>query len=177
MGGKYGNSKRISRNEAYEILLSVAAEIKGTDRLYFCGSYRRQKATCGDGDVVVLVPSDSVWTEIMVALGCDPLTTAGKLRKGVTIVREGFQIDIARVVDECQMGAMKLFATGSGEFNQATRTIAKRKGFKLNRYGLWHRETDELVACGEEEILETLRLGWIPPVERIGWEAIRKKEV
>ena len=177
MGGKYGNGDRISRDEAWDILMDVAAKIiDDTERLVFCGSYRRQKETCGDGDIVVLVPDDSVWSEIVVALGCEPLTTAGKLRKGVTIVREGFQIDVNRVTDECQMGAMMLFATGSGDFNKATRTVAKRKGWKLNRYGLWDRETDELVACHEEEILEALGLGWIPPMNRTGWEAIRKKE-
>jgi len=177
MGGKYGNGDRISRDEAGEILMDVADEIiDDTEALAFCGSYRRMKETCGDGDIVVLVPSDSVWSEIVKTLGCDPLTTGGKLRKGVTIVRQGFQIDVARVKSECEMGAMMLFATGSGEFNQATRTVAKRKGYKLNRYGLWNRETDELVACGEREILEALGLGWIPPMKRTGWEVIRKKE-
>jgi len=177
MGGKYGNGERISRDDAGEILLDVCVEIfKLTERIVVCGSYRRMKDTCGDGDIVVLVPSDSVWTEIMETLAFHPLTRAGQLRKGVFIVRDGFQIDIARVKDECEMGAMLLFATGSGEFNQATRTLAKRKGYKLNRYGLWNRETDELAACGEAEILEALGLGWIPPVERTGWAVLRKKE-
>lgn len=177
MGGRYGNGQRFPREEAGRILGGVVKELLPySNRVTVCGSYRRGKPDCGDGDIVVLIRETGRWVEAMEALGEEPMTKSGSVRKGIITVRDGFQVDINRAKDECEMGAMMLFATGSGEFNQATRTIAKRKGWKLNRYGLWDRDTDELVACDEEEILEALGLGWIPPVDRTGWEVVHSKK-
>lgn len=172
MGGK-GN--RIPRARAEQILGGVVKELLPyTKRLTVCGSYRRGTDDCGDGDIVALIPNLGHWVEAMEALGVDPMTQGGSVRKSVSVVRDDFQIDIFRAADG-EFGAMLLFATGSGVFNQATRALAKRKGWLLNRYGLWNRSTGALVSSDEGGILEVLGLGWVAPVDRTGWSAAQPK--
>ena len=61
-------------------------------------------------------------------------------------------------------GAALQYFTGSKEHNVKLRTICVKEGYKLNEYGLFNRETDELVAAeSEEEIYRKLGMAWIPP--------------
>lgn len=92
----------IGQREA--VLCDVCAEIVDlVDRVAVCGIYR----ACGDDDMAVLVPDDSVWSEILMILGCEPIA-GGQLHEAVTITRSGFQIDIARVKNKCEAGAQIL---------------------------------------------------------------------
>ncbi len=75
-------------------------------------------------------------------------------------------------------GAMLLEATGSWKFNVWLRTVAKARGMKLNRYGLWKREESldrpwkengdikPLFAKTESLIFQGLNMRFIPPEER-----------
>ncbi len=75
-------------------------------------------------------------------------------------------------------GAMLLEATGSWKFNVWLRTVAKARGMKLNRYGLWRREESSdrpwnengdikpLFAKTESLIFQGLNMRFIPPEER-----------
>ena len=66
------------------------------------------------------------------------------------------------------MGAMILFATGSGDFNIRMRSIAKHKGWKLNRYGLYDRITEEVIleSPNEKDFFDKIGAGWIEPKNR-----------
>lgn len=55
---------------------------------------------------------------------------------------------------------------GSGKFNIWLRGIAKRKNFLLNQYGLFNRETWELITTKEEEIFQILGIKFIPYEKR-----------
>jgi len=73
----------------------------------------------------------------------------------------GFQINEMHVdikfIHEESWGAGLLHHTGPYGFNIKLRAIAKKKGMILNEYGLFTRETRELVAQKtEEEILNSL---------------------
>jgi DNA polymerase (family 10) len=124
------------------------------------GSIRREEPIVGDIDVV--------------SVGCFPLEVEGaELMSGGdrmrTYIYKGAQVNVM-VSDEGAVGAMLLYATGSGKFGMSIRAQAKAKGFKLNRYGLHDRETDELVACGtEEEIFDAIGMPFFSPVERSGF--------
>uniref|UniRef100_A0A7V5XH00 DNA polymerase beta thumb domain-containing protein n=1 Tax=Thermodesulfobacterium geofontis TaxID=1295609 RepID=A0A7V5XH00_9BACT len=66
-----------------------------------------------------------------------------------------------------------LYLIGSGKFNVWLRGIAKRKNFLLNQYGLFNRDTGELIITKEKEIFEILGVRFIPYEKR---KEIYKKE-
>jgi DNA polymerase (family 10) len=83
--------------------------------------------------------------------------------KSSVILQGGIQSDL-RVVSRENFGSALQYFTGSKEHNIKLRKIALKKGFKLNEYGLFDRETNEKVAGGsEEEIYHKLGLEYIPP--------------
>jgi DNA polymerase/3'-5' exonuclease PolX len=57
-----------------------------------------------------------------------------------------------------------LFFTGSMEFNIKMRAIAKKKGYKLNQYGLWKNE--KCLTKKEKEIFNILGMDYINPQDR-----------
>jgi DNA polymerase (family 10) len=59
-----------------------------------------------------------------------------------------------------------LYLVGSGKFNIWLRGIAKRKNFLLNQYGLFNRDTGELITTKEKEIFEILGVRFIPYEKR-----------
>jgi len=81
-----------------------------------------------------------------------------------TVVMENLlQVDL-RVVPPESYGAALQYFTGSKDHNVKLRTIAVRAGYKLNEYGLFNRETDEVVAGSDEEgIYKALGMEWMPP--------------
>ena len=57
--------------------------------------------------------------------------------------------------------------TGPAKYNIQMRGQAKRKGFRLNEYGLYNRESGEYVAgTTERSIFEALGLEYEAPTER-----------
>jgi DNA polymerase/3'-5' exonuclease PolX len=79
-----------------------------------------------------------------------------------------------------------LYFTGPGDFNQKMRMIAKKKGYKLNEYGLY-KESDAKIKNGsvskkekngvdtvgqikvttEADVFKILGLKYLPPEERL----------
>jgi DNA polymerase (family 10) len=55
--------------------------------------------------------------------------------------------------------------TGSPRFNIWQRALAKRKGFRLNEYGLW-RENEWIAGRTEREIFDILGMKYYHPQER-----------
>ena len=152
MGGKRLGGRRVSLDEAHEIF----AEIQGVlgSRLELAGSARRKKETCGDLDILSYYP----WVgerEMSRVLG----SVQGGLYRGV-------QVDITTVPIGAE-GAALLHATGSAEENMRLRRKAKRIGLKLNQYGLWTVDNENLVAgMSEKAIYEVLGEPYVPPEER-----------
>jgi len=59
-----------------------------------------------------------------------------------------------------------LYLIGSGKFNIWLRSIAKRKGYLLNQYGLFKRENGKRVSSKEKEIFQILNIKFIPYEKR-----------
>ena len=79
------------------------------------------------------------------------------------VLEKNLQVDL-RVIPPEGYGAALQYFTGSKEHNVKLRTIAVKKGYKLNEYGLFDRETEEKVAGEDEEgIYRTLGLDWMEP--------------
>ena len=121
------------------------------------GSLRRKEPIVGDIDIV--------------SVGCFPQNVDGaKFISGRDILRtylfEDTQINVMIAKPE-YLGATLLYATGSGKWGFLLRLRAKRKGFKLNRYGLFDRKTNYLIASKtERDIFRELGNDFVPPGER-----------
>jgi DNA polymerase (family 10) len=86
--------------------------------------------------------------------------------KTSVVTRRGTQIDL-RVVAAHQLGAARLYFTGSTGHNIKLRQRALARGWTLNEYALSELDGGKVVASEtEEDIYAALGLPWIPPVLR-----------
>ncbi|MGD2200860.1 MAG: DNA polymerase/3'-5' exonuclease PolX [Candidatus Bathyarchaeota archaeon] len=127
------------------------------------GSARRRSETVGDLDILVSsLQPDEVAERFVSMPPVDRVLSKGSTRS--TVVMENLlQVDL-RVVPPESYGAALQYFTGSKEHNVKLRTIAVREGFKLNEYGLFKRDTDEIVAGADEKgIYSALGMDLMPP--------------
>jgi DNA polymerase (family 10) len=159
-------SNRILLVKAIELADRVKRElssIPGIKKLEITGSYRRMKDTVGDFDVLIqsddpnrAIESFTKWS------GVKEVTLSGGAKTSVKI-DQNFQVDV-RVVPKESWGAALIYFTGSKSHNIELRTVAMRKGLKLNEYGVFRTEDDTLVAgSDEEEVYSALGLEYIEP--------------
>ena len=158
MGGKMTDGKKIDRRDATEILRKFIRQFQPGTKCEIVGSYRREKYILGDLDVV-FEDTPAVRRRLSSLWG---FQKNGKVKRSGLFM--GMQIDVNLATVE-NWGAMLLFATGSGKFNINMRGIAKRRGYKLNQYGLWNGETC-LASKTEHEIFNVLNLPYQLPEER-----------
>jgi DNA polymerase (family 10) len=86
--------------------------------------------------------------------------------KTSVVTRRGTQVDV-RVVSEQELGAARLYFTGSKGHNIKLRQRALARGWTLNEYALSEIDGGKIVAREtEEQIYEALGLSFIPPVLR-----------
>jgi DNA polymerase (family 10) len=86
--------------------------------------------------------------------------------KSAVRLSNGIQVDL-RVVSESSYGAALLYFTGSREHNIKLRSLAIDKGYKLNEYGLFNKDTGvPIAAANEEDIYRRLGLDIMPPEMR-----------
>jgi DNA polymerase (family 10) len=86
--------------------------------------------------------------------------------KTSVVTRRGTQVDV-RVVAEHQLGAARLYFTGSKGHNIKLRTRALARGWTLNEYALSEIAGGKVIASEtEEQIYAALGLPFIPPALR-----------
>jgi DNA polymerase (family 10) len=95
-----------------------------------------------------------------------PLVSAvvskGDTKASVTLVN-GINADL-RVVEDSQYPYALHHFTGSREHNTAMRHLARRNDLKMNEYGIFRGEEEELVRCSsEEDIFGLFGMQYIPP--------------
>lgn len=125
---------------------------------FICGSIRREKETVGDVDLIITgdFPTGGLAQKYKESGG----------EKSQTFNYKGVQINIWKC-EPNQLGGFILYATGSGNFGKALRSLAIDNGYKLSQYGLFDRKTDKLIECtSEKKIFNILGLKWIPPIHR-----------
>jgi len=163
--GRYeGAEKRLLRIDAEHIaepLLAFIREISGVKQAVIAGSYRRQKETVGDLDILVTAKDGAAVIARFVRYDeVGDIVSKGTTRSTV-ILKSGFQVDL-RVVPEVSYGAALFYFTGSRAHNIELRKQAIKHGWKLNEYGLF--EGDRRIAGKtEQEIYDKLALPFIAP--------------
>jgi DNA polymerase (family 10) len=161
-----GRSRKMILAYAYPVAMSVkeyVAQNAQVELISLAGSLRRMKETIGDIDL--LVGSDDPGS-VMEVFAKNPevseIIVRGPTKTSVRL-RSGVQVDL-RVVAEEQYGAALQYFTGSKEHNVELRQLAIAKGFKLNEYGLFRKDTSEAVASRtEEDIYKALGMVSMPP--------------
>ncbi|HEY1692282.1 MAG TPA: DNA polymerase/3'-5' exonuclease PolX [Polyangiaceae bacterium] len=141
-------------------------EVPGVTHASFCGSLRRFSETIGDVDVVVVSDRPAAVMEALVSMPLVERVLGRGDTKTSVVTRRGTQIDL-RVVAAHQLGAARLYFTGSKGHNIKLRQRALTRGWTLNEYALAEIEGGQVVASEtEEDIYAALGLPWIPPVLR-----------
>ena len=188
---------RIPRAEIEKIEKKLQKHILELDpklEIIICGSYRREKETSGDIDMLILHPELKTFTDIdnsdmslkiivkkltQKKLLVDHLTEDGNTKyMGLCkLVKKSKarRIDI-RLIPYESKGAAMLYFTGSGEFNKNMRTEALAKNLTINEYGIYKVkkakgkkiEKGELIPTeSEQDIFKLVNMEYVEPRNRI----------
>lgn len=140
--------------------------VPGVTHASYCGSLRRFTETIGDVDIMVAAANAEPVMEALVSMNFVDRVLARGPNKTSIVTHRGTQVDL-RVVAEHELGAARLYFTGSKAHNIKLRQRALSRGWTLNEYALSELEGGRVVACEtEEQIYEALGLRFIPPMLR-----------
>ena len=144
-----------------------------------CGSYRRQKPTSGDIDMIIIHPdlltkSDLQKTKSYLELFIKKLFQKSFLIDSLTSndVETKYmgifsykniigRIDLRYIPEKSYYSAI-LYFTGGKEFNKNMRIVAKSKGYKLNEYGLY-KGSKPFIVDSEKAIFDLLDMSYVRP--------------
>tara|TARA_R100001530_G_C4231667_1_gene132815 strand:- start:13 stop:492 length:480 start_codon:yes stop_codon:yes gene_type:complete len=152
---------KINSTEAWDIARQLINEVKyHVHTLQVAGSIRREAEEIGDIDIVV-IPKIGFRERVEKLI---EVTSSGKRK--IYGNYKGRPINFF-ITDPKSWGACLMTATGPARYNIRKRYLVKRKGFLLNEYGLFDRESGEFLA-GKTEGDIYKYLGWThrSPCER-----------
>ncbi len=144
-------------------IIAYMKECDAVLRIEPAGSARRRKETVGDLDILVLSTRPEEVVERFVSMPRVSRVISQGTTRSTVIIGANLQVDL-RVIPPKSYGSALQYFTGSKAHNIKLRTIAVKKGYKLNEYGLFDRKTGERIAGEtEESIYKALGLEWIEP--------------
>ncbi|MFQ5866436.1 MAG: DNA polymerase/3'-5' exonuclease PolX [bacterium] len=176
--------ERILLSSALFLARPVIEELKkcpGIKDIDLAGSIRRKKETIKDIDILCTAKKSDVVMRKFVSLPQVKEILAQGETKSSVILEEDIQVDL-RVIKPESYGAALMYFTGSKDHNIALRELARKKGYKINEYGLFKlgkrsggvssrgkgagaaasvRET-RVAGRTEEEVYKKLGLQYIP---------------
>jgi DNA polymerase (family 10) len=159
--GKEQRIKISTAEEFAEPILDYLQNAKGVIDAIIAGSYRRRKDTIGDLDILVTCTHAKTMMDRFVAYDeVETIVSKGHTRATV-ILRSGIQVDL-RVVPEESYGAALQYFTGSKAHNIAVRSLAVKKGLKINEYGVFRGEKS-IAGRTEEEVYAQVGLPYLVP--------------
>jgi len=126
------------------------------------GSIRRRRPEVGDIEFVVLPADLGEMLQVLDRMGY----TGGNRKR--TLFFKGMKIEIYLAHKPEEVGAMLFTYTGDYLFNISMRSIAKRRGWKLDQYGIQDAETGEWILQSpyEEDFFGALGVDYHTPEER-----------
>ena len=162
--------KRMKLNTAEQFaepIIDFLQSLKGVKDAIVAGSYRRRKETIGDLDILVASANGtSIMNRFVAYEEVEKIVSKGTTRATV-MLRSGLQVDL-RVVPEESYGAALQYFTGSKAHNIAVRSLAIKKGLKINEYGVFRGET-RIAGRTEEEVYAQVGLPYFEPELRENW--------
>lgn len=157
--------ERTLLGRALPLAREIIERLKKSGRIIqidYAGSVRRMCETIGDIDILVSSASPKAVMDTFVKMKGTARVLAQGPTKSSLLTREGMQVDLRVVQKEC-FGAALLYFTGSKAHNVQLRTLAKKRGLKINEYGLFRLGSGKRVSATEEGIYKALGLNYIPP--------------
>lgn len=146
-----------------EEIISALDSLPEVKRISPAGSLRRMKETVKDIDILIVSSRPTKVMEVFVSLSLVGEIVARGETKSSIRTREGIQVDL-RVVEPESFGAALAYFTGSKAHNIRLREMARKRGLKINEYGIFKEKTGKRIAGKEEdEIYRALDLPFIPP--------------
>lgn len=169
-------NERIPRAEIDAISAAIrqcAAAINPQALFEVAGSYRRGAATSGDIDILIAErnPSGDFMRRMIDSISQSPayVDTMSRGEQRVTFLYKHYtcvrQIDILYLPYESYYAGI-LYFTGSWNFNECMRGLAKRGGFRLNQIGLY-RSGVIVPVNSEREIFDAIAMPYVPPEKRV----------
>lgn len=182
------NIPRKEIDKIYKVLskiidgINTKLELSDNEKYIFeiCGSYRREKLTSNDIDVLITklgdTNLDNIEDENHLKMFVNKLKKKNLLvddmtDKNIETKYMGFikfkdnpvrRIDIRYINFDSYYYAL-LYFTGSMDLNKKMREIAKSKGLKLSEYGLTDDNNKRFKAKSERDIFKKLGLEYLPP--------------
>lgn len=158
--------ERILLSDAYPLAKEIVAELKKqpfVKKADFAGSLRRLKNTIGDIDILVSSKEPDKVSEFFSSMkGVARVLAKGKTKSAI-IHLSGLEVDL-RVVDPDEYGAALMYFTGSKEESVNLRGIAKKRGLKINEYGIFQiKDNKRLASKTEKDMFSALDLPYIIP--------------
>jgi DNA polymerase (family X) len=151
-----------------ELLKSLPEACPALKKIEAAGSFRRRKETVGDLDFVAVIDEDAgreavneIMDRFIDAVDAQETLVRGATKISVRQRGTRFQIDL-RVVAESSFGAAMQYFTGSQAHNIELRSRAKKKGLKINEYGVFQGE-DRIAGADEFEVYAALQLPYFLP--------------
>jgi len=165
MSGKvFGESRRISRKEVEKIVeeLKVLGLHAQCEKLEICGSYRRQRQTCGDVDIVI-VPKNlddfKSWFD-----NVQLKKQVGKIAYYVSI--DDVQIDIFIATKE-NFGIMTMNYTGPAGFNIFIASMCSEMGYCYTKNQILNDKKECISDFYDDyAVFEFLKLDYVEPQNR-----------
>lgn len=152
-----------------QLMIERLKKIKGAEEVVAAGSARRCKETIGDIDILAIADDPTEIMEAFVAMPEVVNVTAKGETKASARFYWGMDVDL-RVVPRESYGAALLYFTGSKDHNVVLRSLALKRGYTLNEYGLYEfkRAVKGKMVAGrtEEDVYKTLGMQFIPPEMR-----------
>lgn len=158
------NFEKTTREAGLKVAMELQEAIQDfCEKVTIAGSIRQGKEMVGDVDIVI-IPKDPV-DEFISKIKEKIEFEYGGQKKLFGMYKER-PVNIF-ITNEDSYGACLYQSTGPAMYNVHKRRLAKSKGFKLNEYGLFNRETGEKVAGHtEESIFEALGWSYREPTDR-----------
>jgi DNA polymerase/3'-5' exonuclease PolX len=176
---------RSEMDEIYTFLIRAGIEYDNNMDVRICGSYRREKDTSNDIDIIISHPDIKTRSDadnsnmlrgfieflkkkkfIIDSLTSDKVPTkymgVCKLSNKHLLRR----IDVRFIAQESYYTAI-LYFTGSDEFNKRMRSVALTMGYTLNEYRLLNNENIALPVNSEQDVFNYLNMEYLVPSERV----------
>lgn len=179
------NIPRSEMDAIYIKLIEVGIKVDPDMDVRVCGSYRREKPTSNDIDVIVAHPA--IKTKIQ-AKKSDLMRKFIHTLENIGFIEDSFtsedvatkwmgvcrlnkdsllrRLDIRFIPQESYYTAV-LYFTGSGEFNRRMRSVALSMGYTLNEYRLLDDKGKPMKVNSEMDVFNYLNMEYLQPSERI----------
>jgi len=148
-----------------ELIVKAIDSIPGTEGTVVAGSLRRFRETVKDIDILSMSDNTEETVKAFTKMSFVQDVLASGSTKGSVIAGDGIQTSIQvdlRVVGPESYGATLQYFTGSQAHTVKVRSLAIKKGLKINEYGVYRRG-NKVAGETERDVYKSLELPLIPP--------------